>query len=104
MNRAEAKCNYVLAMHLSAILGIEAGSADILRYVARLRLEGCDGPDDFDELVSTLAIDDLSGGPFQFKRFHLTKVRTLSTLYMGRSIATRTRAFQTRLGMPCIIL
>ena len=81
MNRAEAKCNFVLAMHLSAILGIEAGSADILRYVARLRSEGCDGPDDFDELAST--VDDLSGGPFHFKRFHLTKVRTLPNSVYG---------------------
>ena len=67
---AEAKCNAALAAHLSAILGIEAVSDTVVRYVAQLRSEGCDTSNDFKDLTA----DELAGDPFNFKRLHVQKV------------------------------
>ena len=67
---AEAKYNAALAAHLSAILDIAAVSDTVVRYVAQLRSEGCDTPNDF----QGLAADELAGDPFNFKRLHVQKL------------------------------
>ena len=69
-------CNTRLAKHLSTILGIKAKSPDIVQYVAWLRSEGCDAPEDIDDLT----IEELADEPFNFKRLHLKKVRPLGVL------------------------
>ena len=69
----DSKCNSALDTHLSAILRIEPGSADVARYVLALRSVGCDSPEDLGELT----VDELAWEPFNFKRLHLTKVRSV---------------------------
>ena len=70
----DSKCNSALDTYLSAILRIEPGSADVARYVLALRSVGCDSPGDLGEIT----VDELACEPFNFKRLHLTKVRSLA--------------------------
>ena len=66
----DAEENTALAAHLSAILGIKRPSAVVSSYVTQLCSDGCDSPQDLDDLT----IDELAGDPFNFKRLHLKKV------------------------------
>ena len=68
----DSKCNSAMDAYLSAILRIEPGSADVTRYVIALRSVGCDTPEDLGELT----VDELAWEPFNFKRLHVTKVRS----------------------------
>eukprot|EP00729_Bicosta_minor_P017976 gene17976-16053_t len=65
-----AKIDFVLASHISAVLGIDPSSPEIKKYVSVLRHQGWDTPDDFDELST----DELKAEPFFFKPGHLKKV------------------------------
>ena len=49
--RAEIQRNSALADHLYSILGLEPVSKDVAEYVARLRAEGFDSPEDLDQLA-----------------------------------------------------
>ena len=75
---ADNKRDVLLGAHIYAILCIKPISADVTKYVARLRAEGCDTPDDFDDLT----VEELSNEPFSFKRLHLKKVS--AHLYLAR--------------------
>ena len=70
VEHADGDRDAFLAAHLSSILSIEPASADVTRYVARLRAEGYDTPEDIDGLT----ISELVDGPFNFKRLHAKKV------------------------------
>lgn len=67
---ANAQIDSVLAAHISAVLGIVPESTEIKKYVAVLRSEGWDTPDDFDRLTP----DELKLEPFCFKGGHAKKV------------------------------
>ena len=59
-----------LLSHLARILQIPEDDPDIKQYAAALRSEGCNTPEDFDDLTN----DELKEVPFNFKRLHLKKV------------------------------
>ena len=59
-----------LFSHLARVLQIAKDEPVIKQYAAALRAEGCDNPDEFDDLT----LDELKEEPFSFKRLHLKKV------------------------------
>lgn len=59
-----------LFLHLSRVLGMPKDHLVIKQYVASLRSEGWDTPEDFD----ALSLDELKCEPFCFKAGHLKKV------------------------------
>ena len=70
VNQAEELRNFALANHLYYVLGITPVSDDVVRYVAHLRSEGFDSPDDLDKLT----IATLEAKPFFFKKGHLMRI------------------------------
>ena len=67
----DEEVDHTLGTYLSTVLGMKAGiTKDIQAYVAALRSEGCDMPEDF----AGLEIDELKEEPFAFKRLHLKKI------------------------------
>ena len=70
--RAEDERNSALAKHLYSILGLKPVADDVTRYVSALRSAGCDLPEDLYEI----AVEDLAGKPFHFKKIHIQKVRS----------------------------
>lgn len=71
MKGVDEEVDHNLGTYLATVLGVKAGiTKDIQAYVAALRSEGCDMPEDF----AGLEIEELKGEPFAFKRLHLKKV------------------------------
>lgn len=103
--QADEDCIAALTAHIASMLGTALASADVKRYVARLRSEGCETPDD----VDALTVDELAEEPFNFKRLHIKKVirsrgeqeKGVSTQGLRRSTPPRHEANMRQVRGQC---